>query len=242
MTDCNSRDLARPSGTAQVYKCKLPTASAPPLCPSPALARTLLRATPMTTVAVQVPIAAQTLIWDPSIEYWPLYDQCGRWNVQLNRVEIYQCIRARTFPFLPLFCGPTNPPIPQTAQRLPLAFVPLSFSLPRPNLLLADLRPFPSCSPQIPTTGDSSPFGETRMPVEGNLYRPSSTAAHVVNTHTLSSSPRILPHTNYMQLREPWTCTPYVLAFHSPSASSLRHRPVRRPGFLMKDEKLDGRR
>lgn len=57
----------------------------------------------MTSVAVQVPIAAQTLIWDPSIEYWPLYDQCGRWNVQLNRVEIYQCIRARTFFFLSLF-------------------------------------------------------------------------------------------------------------------------------------------
>lgn len=66
------------------------------------------------------------------------------------------------FPVAFCICGPSNLFISQTAQHLPLAFVPLSSPLPHPYVLST----YPRASPyshQIPTTGDSSPFGETQL-------------------------------------------------------------------------------
>lgn len=170
MTECTKR-LGPAVRHRRVYKCRLPTASVHPL-PHPRTrpynSSFLLPATPMTTVAVQVPIAAQTLIWDPSIEYWPLYDQCGRWNVQLNRVEIYQCIRARACFFLLsfacvahltyLFFRPYNTHYQRSYHHLVLA---------PPSVLLTNLRASRSNSHQIPPTGDSLLFGETYISRRG---------------------------------------------------------------------------
>ena len=67
-------------------------------------------------------VSDATRIWELNL-YWPLHAQCGVWDPKGKGVDVWECVRARTYLSYSLLSQKLIAQLPQTNRRQALKYV-----------------------------------------------------------------------------------------------------------------------